>query len=88
MQQLIKQLIQCKSLLGNQSYSKDITVDYGNKKNAPIITSTNYIENGTLARHMTAYINQPKSTFTKETFTTNLTGFKFDPTKITSKSMK
>ena len=35
--------------LGNQSYSKDITVDYGNKKNAPIITSTNYIENGTLA---------------------------------------
>lgn len=67
--------------LGNQSYSKDIIVDYGNKENAPIITSTNYIENGTLARHMTAYINQPKSTFTKETFTTNLTGFKFDPTK-------
>lgn len=67
--------------LGNQSYSKDVIVDYGNKENAPIITSTNYIENGTLARHMTAYINQPKSTFTKEIFTTNLTGFKFDPTK-------
>ncbi len=28
---------------------------------------------------MTAYVNQPKNTYTKQTFATNLTGYKFNP---------
>lgn len=28
---------------------------------------------------MTAYVNQPKNTYTKQTFVTNLTGYKFNP---------
>ncbi|WP_256962288.1 MSCRAMM family adhesin SdrC, partial [Staphylococcus argenteus] len=65
--------------LGNDSYSKDVIVDYGNKKTQPLISSTNYINNEDLSRNMTAYVNQPKNTYTKETFVTNLTGYKFNP---------
>ncbi|VED71429.1 serine-aspartate repeat-containing protein C [Staphylococcus aureus] len=37
-----------------------------NKKAQPLITSTNYINNEDLSRNMTAYVNQPKNTYTKE----------------------
>ncbi|HDB8822251.1 TPA: fibrinogen-binding adhesin SdrG C-terminal domain-containing protein, partial [Staphylococcus aureus] len=65
--------------LGNDSYSKEVIVDYGNKKAQPLISSTNYINNEDLSRNMTAYVNQPKNTYTKQTFVTNLTGYKFNP---------
>ncbi|HDA6904588.1 TPA: fibrinogen-binding adhesin SdrG C-terminal domain-containing protein, partial [Staphylococcus aureus] len=65
--------------LGNDKYSKDVIVDYGNKKAQPLISSTNYINNEDLSRNMTAYVNQPKNTYTKQTFVTNLTGYKFNP---------
>ncbi len=65
--------------LGNDSYSKEAIVDYGNKKAQPLISSTNYINNEDLSRNMTAYVNQPKNTYTKQTFVTNLTGYKFNP---------
>ncbi|HFG9097797.1 TPA: SdrD B-like domain-containing protein, partial [Staphylococcus argenteus] len=65
--------------LGNDKYSKDVIVDYGNQKAQPLISSTNYINNEDLSRNMTAYVNQPKNTYTKETFVTNLTGYKFNP---------
>ncbi|MDT4076723.1 Ig-like domain-containing protein, partial [Staphylococcus aureus] len=41
--------------LGNDSYSKEVIVDYGNKKAQPLISSTNYINNEDLSRNMTAY---------------------------------
>ncbi|MCQ1300024.1 MSCRAMM family adhesin SdrC, partial [Staphylococcus aureus] len=66
-------------ILGNDKYSKDVIVDYGNKKAQPLISSTNYINNEDLSRNMTAYVNQPKNTYTKQTFVTNLTGYKFNP---------
>ncbi|HDA7945379.1 TPA: fibrinogen-binding adhesin SdrG C-terminal domain-containing protein, partial [Staphylococcus aureus] len=65
--------------LGNDTYSEEIIVDYGNKKAQPLISSTNYINNEDLSRNMTAYVNQPKNTYTKQTFVTNLTGYKFNP---------
>ncbi|HCZ8386191.1 TPA: fibrinogen-binding adhesin SdrG C-terminal domain-containing protein, partial [Staphylococcus aureus] len=65
--------------LGNDAYSEEIIVDYGNKKAQPLITSTNYINNEDLSRNMTAYVNQPKNTYTKETFVSTLTGYKFNP---------
>ncbi|MDR7633738.1 SdrD B-like domain-containing protein, partial [Staphylococcus argenteus] len=65
--------------LGNDKYSKDVIVDYGNQKAQPLISSTNYINNEDLSRNMTEYVNQPKNTYTKETFVTNLTGYKFNP---------
>ncbi len=51
--------------LGNDTYSEEIIVDYGNKKAQPLISSTNYINNEDLSRNMTAYVNQPKNTYTK-----------------------
>ncbi|HEB2287235.1 TPA: fibrinogen-binding adhesin SdrG C-terminal domain-containing protein, partial [Staphylococcus aureus] len=65
--------------LGNDTYSEEVIVDYGNKKAQPLISSTNYINNEDLSRNMTAYVNQPKNTYTKQTFVTNLTGYKFNP---------
>ncbi|HCY4673367.1 TPA: fibrinogen-binding adhesin SdrG C-terminal domain-containing protein, partial [Staphylococcus aureus] len=65
--------------LGNDTYSKDVIVDYGNQKGQQLISSTNYINNEDLSRNMTVYVNQPKKTYTKETFVTNLTGYKFNP---------
>lgn len=65
--------------LGNDKYSKDVIVDYGNKKGQQLISSTNYINNEDLSRNMTVYVNQPKNTYTKETLVTNLTGYKFNP---------
>ncbi|MFW2650965.1 SdrD B-like domain-containing protein, partial [Staphylococcus aureus] len=53
--------------------------DYGNQKGQQLISSTNYINNEDLSRNMTVYVNQPKKTYTKETFVTNLTGYKFNP---------
>lgn len=37
---------------------------------------------------MTAYVNQPKNTYTKETFVSTLTGYKFNPNAKTLKFMK
>lgn len=74
--------------LGNDTYSKDVIVDYGNKKAQPFISSTNYINNEDLSRNMTVYVNQPKNTYTKQTFVTNLTGYKFNPDSKTLKFMK
>ncbi|MCJ8084489.1 MSCRAMM family adhesin SdrC, partial [Staphylococcus aureus] len=54
--------------LGNDTYSEEIIVDYGNKKAQPLISSTNYINNEDLSRNMTAYVNQPKNTYTEQTF--------------------
>ncbi|HBE8162175.1 TPA: fibrinogen-binding adhesin SdrG C-terminal domain-containing protein, partial [Staphylococcus aureus] len=65
--------------LGNDAYSEEIIVDYGNKKAQPLISSTNYINNEDLSRNMTVYVNQPKNTYTKETFVSTLTGYKFNP---------
>ncbi|TYN88300.1 SdrD B-like domain-containing protein, partial [Staphylococcus aureus] len=65
--------------LGNDTYSEEVIVDYGNKKGQQLISSTNYINNEDLSRNMTVYVNQPKKTYTKETFVTNLTGYKFNP---------
>ncbi|HDE0684888.1 TPA: fibrinogen-binding adhesin SdrG C-terminal domain-containing protein, partial [Staphylococcus aureus] len=65
--------------LGNDTYGEEVIVDYGNKKAQPLISSTNYINNEDLSRNMTAYVNQPKNTYTKQTFVTNLTGYKFNP---------
>ncbi|HBE7716259.1 TPA: fibrinogen-binding adhesin SdrG C-terminal domain-containing protein, partial [Staphylococcus aureus] len=65
--------------LGNDVYSEEIIVDYGNKKAQPLISSTNYINNEDLSRNMTVYVNQPKNTYTKETFVSTLTGYKFNP---------
>ncbi|HEB2203577.1 TPA: fibrinogen-binding adhesin SdrG C-terminal domain-containing protein, partial [Staphylococcus aureus] len=65
--------------LGNDKYSKNVIVDYGNQKGQQLISSTNYINNEDLSRNMTVYVNQPKKTYTKETFVTNLTGYKFNP---------
>ncbi|WP_411907543.1 MSCRAMM family adhesin SdrC [Staphylococcus aureus] len=65
--------------LGNDTYSEEVIVDYGNKKAQPLISSTNYINNEDLSRNMTVYVNQPKNTYTKETFVSNLTGYKFNP---------
>ncbi|HDY6574748.1 SdrD B-like domain-containing protein, partial [Staphylococcus aureus] len=65
--------------LGNDKYSKDVIVDYGNKKGQQLISSTNYINNEDLSRNMTVYVNQPKNKYTKETLVTNLTGYKFNP---------
>ncbi|HGO4026291.1 TPA: SdrD B-like domain-containing protein, partial [Staphylococcus aureus] len=65
--------------LGNDTYSEEVIVDYGNKKAQPLISSTNYINNEDLSRNMTVYVNQPKNTYTKETLVTNLTGYKFNP---------
>ncbi|HDM3497838.1 TPA: fibrinogen-binding adhesin SdrG C-terminal domain-containing protein, partial [Staphylococcus aureus] len=65
--------------LGNDTYSEEVIVDYGNKKAQPLISSTNYINNENLSRNMTVYVNQPKNTYTKETLVTNLTGYKFNP---------
>ncbi|HDE0377232.1 TPA: fibrinogen-binding adhesin SdrG C-terminal domain-containing protein, partial [Staphylococcus aureus] len=65
--------------LGNDTYGEEVIVDYGNKKAQPLISSTNYINNEDLSRNMTAYVNQPKNTDTKQTFVTNLTGYKFNP---------
>ncbi|HDJ2102388.1 TPA: fibrinogen-binding adhesin SdrG C-terminal domain-containing protein, partial [Staphylococcus aureus] len=65
--------------LGNDTYSEEVIVDYGNKKAQPLISSTNYINNEDLSCNMTAYVNQPKNTYTKQTFVTNLTGYKFNP---------
>ncbi len=50
MQQLIKLLIKWKLRVGNDSYSKEVIVDYGNKKAQPLISSTNYINNEDLSR--------------------------------------
>ncbi|MCE3427350.1 MSCRAMM family adhesin SdrC, partial [Staphylococcus aureus] len=61
--------------LGNDKYSKDVIVDYGNKKGQQLISSTNYINNEDLSRNMTVYVNQPKNKYTKETLVTNLTGY-------------
>ncbi len=36
--------------------------------------------------NMTAYVNQPKNTYTKQTFVTNLTGYKFNPNAKNLKS--
>ncbi|HFG8830355.1 SdrD B-like domain-containing protein, partial [Staphylococcus argenteus] len=65
--------------LGNDKFTKEVIVDYGNQKGQQLISSTNYINNEDLSRNMTAYVNQPKNTYTKETFVTNLTGYKFNP---------
>ncbi|HDC3337594.1 TPA: fibrinogen-binding adhesin SdrG C-terminal domain-containing protein, partial [Staphylococcus aureus] len=65
--------------LGNDTYSEEVIVDYGNKKAQPLISSTNYINNEDLSRNMTVYVNQPKNTYTKETFVSTLTGYKFNP---------
>ncbi len=51
--------------LGNHSYSKEVIVDYGNKKAQPLISSTNYINNEDLSLNMTAYVNQPKHILNK-----------------------
>uniref|UniRef100_UPI001319D4F6 DUF3427 domain-containing protein n=1 Tax=Staphylococcus aureus TaxID=1280 RepID=UPI001319D4F6 len=51
---------------GNDTYSKDVIVDYGNQKGQQLISSTNYINNEDLSRNMTVYVNQPKKTYTKE----------------------
>ncbi|WP_244053987.1 SdrD B-like domain-containing protein, partial [Staphylococcus argenteus] len=65
--------------LGNDKFTKEVIVDYGNQKGQQLISSTNYINNEDLSRNMTVYVNQPKKTYTKETFVTNLTGYKFNP---------
>ncbi len=65
--------------LGNDKYSENITVDYGNKKGNTLVAGTNYIDPDTLARHMTVYVNQPKNNFKKEVLVSQLTGYKFDP---------
>ncbi|MCO4434818.1 hydrolase, partial [Staphylococcus aureus] len=65
--------------LGNDTYSEEVIVDYGNKKAQPLISSTNYINNEDLSRNMTVYVNQPKNTYTNETFVNTLTGYKFNP---------
>ena len=74
--------------LGNDKFTKEVIVDYGNQKGQQLISSTNYINNEDLSRNMTAYVNQPKNTYTKETFVTNLTGYKFNPNAKTLKYMK
>ena len=45
------------------------------KKHKPLISSTNYINNEDLSRNMTVYVNQPKNTYTKETFVSTFNRF-------------
>ena len=58
------------------------------KKHNRLFQVQNYINNEDLSRNMTAYVNQPKNTYTKQTFVTNLTGYKFNPNAKTSKFTK
>ncbi|EGQ2857256.1 YSIRK-type signal peptide-containing protein, partial [Staphylococcus pseudintermedius] len=68
--------------IANQKYSENIIVDYGNKKNAAIISSTEYIDlDG--SRKMTTYINQngSKNSIYRADMQIDLNGYKFDPSK-------
>ncbi|REH92625.1 YSIRK signal domain/LPXTG anchor domain surface protein, partial [Staphylococcus felis] len=64
--------------IANTKYSEPIIVDYGNKEESVLISSTEHIAATGGDRHMTIYLNQPGKRLYSGVLTVNLSEFTFD----------
>ena len=67
--------------LGNDRYTENVVVNYGNNKQGYLVGGTNYIDADGKNYHMVAYLNQVGATSPWTEITTKLNGFQFTGNK-------